>query len=304
VEASTSGGGCVVVDCDHVIVSCGTIQTPLLLRRNGLGTESGQLGRNLSIHPATGVRALFDEDIDMASGVIQSYYIDEFADEGIMFEGAAGPPDYAAMSFPFSGEKHRELMLRYRNLAQFGLMVSDASRGTVRERAGGFLIRYDLGREELAAFRRGIELLCELYWAAGAKVVFPAVEAIGELHDGDLEPLRRHALRPRDLTLLAFHPLGTARADARPDHGVVDADLAVRGVEGLHVADGSVVPSSLGVNPQITIMSLATRLAFHLLGAPPPLEEPEPESIAQPRITRPHALAGYSQPRSVASSTA
>jgi choline dehydrogenase-like flavoprotein len=65
---------------------------------------------------------------------------------------------------------------------------------------------------------------------------------------------------------MAFHPLGTARADARPTHGVTDGDLAVHGIAGLHVADGSVVPSSLGVNPQLTIMALATRLAFKLLG--------------------------------------
>jgi choline dehydrogenase-like flavoprotein len=71
--------------------------------------------------------------------------------------------------------------------------------------------------------------------------------------------------RASDLKLMAFHPLGTARADARARHGVVDGDLAVHGVDGVYVADGSVVPSSLGVNPQLTIMALATRLAQHLL---------------------------------------
>jgi choline dehydrogenase-like flavoprotein len=69
---------------------------------------------------------------------------------------------------------------------------------------------------------------------------------------------------------MAFHPLGTARADARPTHGVVDGRLALHGVRGVHVADGSVVPSSLGVNPQITIMALATRLAYDLLERPCP----------------------------------
>ena len=73
--------------------------------------------------------------------------------------------------------------------------------------------------------------------------------------------------RARDLKLMAFHPLGTARAHARPAHGVVDGDLAVHDVAGLYVADGSVVPSAPGVNPQLTIMALATRLAYHLLGA-------------------------------------
>ena len=70
----------------------------------------------------------------------------------------------------------------------------------------------------------------------------------------------------------------------------MDGELKLHGPDGVYVADGSVVPSSIGVNPQITIMALATRLAYRLLGVPPPADEPEPESIARPRITRPHAL--------------
>ena len=278
VVAHTRGGGTLRVDCEDVIVACGAIHTPLLLRRNGLGGESGQLGENLAIHPATAVRALFDETIDMHVGVPQSLYIDEFADEGIMFEGAAGPPDYLSMSMPFSRERHRELMLQFRNLAQFGVMVSDLSRGSVRERLGRVEIRYDLCDEDVATAARGIGLLEQLFQEAGAREVFKPVEDDGRL-------------RASSLTLMAFHPLGTARADASPERGVLDGDLSVHGVEGLHVSDASAVPSSLGVNPQITIMALASRLAFHLLGEPPPGHEPEPSRIARPRIERAHAVA-------------
>ncbi len=91
---------------------------------------------------------------------------------------------------------------------------------------------------------------------------------------------------------MAFHPLGTARADADPDRGVLGPDLGVHGVDGLYVSDASAVPSSLGVNPQITIMALATRLAYSLLGKPAPDDEPQPEHIAEPRITAAHAVAG------------
>jgi choline dehydrogenase-like flavoprotein len=291
VEATTTGGGRVRVECDTVVVACGAIHTPLFLRANGLGLDSGQLGRNLAIHPATAVRAEFDEDIDMARGVPQSFYIDEFAAEGIMFEGAAGPPDYLAMAFPFSRERHRELMLRFRQLSQFGVMVSDRSRGFVRRRAGRVEIRYDLLKEDVELFRRGIELLAELYWEAGAKRVFLPVRGHPELTDPDPRPLRDAKLRASDLTLMAFHPLGTARADASPARGVVDAELKLHGVEGVYVADGSVVPSALGVNPQITIMALATRLAFRLLGKEAPVEEPEPEVIARPRVGHAHGVA-------------
>jgi choline dehydrogenase-like flavoprotein len=78
---------------------------------------------------------------------------------------------------------------------------------------------------------------------------------------------------------MAFHPLGTARAHARADGGVVDADLRVHGVDRVLVADGSAVPTSLGANPQITIMALATRAAFRLLGRDAPDGEPFPETL-------------------------
>ena len=251
-----AGGGRLQVRAPHVVVAAGTIHTPLLLARSGLGRASGQLGRNLALHPATGAFALMDEVVDMARGVPQSFYVDEFASEGIMFEGVAGPPSYVAMSLPLSGKRHAAAMAAYRNLAMFGLMVSDRSRGSVRALAGRPVIRYELVEEDVARFRTGLRRMEELFRAAGAREVYLGLP-------GGVTPERARA---RDLKLMAFHPLGTARADARAEHGVVDGDLRLHGVQGVHVADGSVVPSSLGVNPQLTIMALATRLAFGLLG--------------------------------------
>ncbi len=256
VRARMASGAAVEVRAATVIVAAGTIHTPLLLARSGLGGASGQLGRNLSLHPATAVFARMDEIVDMAKGVPQSFYVDEFAGEGIVFEGVAGPPAYAAMSLPLSGARHAAAMADYRHLAQFGVMVSDSSRGSVRTLAGRPLIRYDLAEADLRRFRIGLARMRELFEAAGAREVHLP------LPDG-VSPERA---RLRDLKLMAFHPLGTARADARPTHGVIDSELEVHGVRGVYVADGSAVPSSLGVNPQMTIMALATRLAFGLLG--------------------------------------
>jgi choline dehydrogenase-like flavoprotein len=256
VRARMASGAHVEVRAPIVIVAAGTIHTPLLLARSDLGAQSGQLGRNLSLHPATAVFARMEEVVDMARGVPQSFYVDEFAGEGIIFEGVAGPPAYAAMSLPLTGTRHAEAMADYRHLAQFGVMVSDSSRGSVRALAGQPLIRYDLTDADLHRFRTGIARMRELFEAAGAREIYLP------LPDG-VSPERA---RLRDLKLMAFHPLGTARADARPTHGVIDGELAVHGVHGVYVADGSAVPSSLGVNPQMTIMALATRLAFGLLG--------------------------------------
>ena len=248
------------VRAPDVIIAAGTIHTPVLLRRSGLGGSSGQLGRNLTIHPATAAFALMDEVVDMGHGVPQSFYIDEFADQGIMFEGVAGPPAYAAVALPLTGRRHAEVMASYRRLAQFGLMVSDRPRGRIVSVAGRPVIRYDLDRRDLERFRIGLARLEQLFEAAGAREVFLPLP----------KGVRPEQVRARNLKLMGFHPLGTARADARPSNGVVDGNLAVHGVEGVHVADGSVVPSALGVNPQLTIMALATRLALGLLGRPRP----------------------------------
>jgi len=255
-QAQMAGGGSMEVRAPIVVVAAGTIHTPLLLRRSGVGSQSGQLGRNLSVHPATAIFARMPDVVDMGRGVPQSFYVDEFAREGIMFEGAAGPPAYAAMALPLTGRSHAEAMADYRRLALFGLMVSDSSRGSVRTLARRPLIRYDLVDDDLMRFRLGLARVRELFQAAGAREVYlPLPHGVRPEH-----------ARVRDLKLMAFHPLGTARADARPTHGVVDGDLAIHDLQGLYVADGAAAPSSLGVNPQLTIMALATRLAFRLLG--------------------------------------
>lgn len=280
VEATTAGGGRLRVRCDRVVVACGAIHTPGLLRASGV--RSPHLGGNLAIHPATAVRAFFDEDIDMWRGVPQSYYVDEFASEGIMLEGVAGPPDQIAMSMPRRGEALGALMARCRRMSQFGVMVSDSSRGRVIDVRGRPVIRYDLNARDADLFRRGLERLVELYWAAGAREVLVPVAGVPILRDGDSAPLLRARVRPGRLELMAFHPLGTAGAGADPRSSVVDADGAVHGVEGLHVADASVIPGSPGVNPQITIMALASRMAFALLGRAAPAGEPVPAHIARP----------------------
>jgi len=255
-------GDGVRVQAPRVVLAAGAIHTPVLLARNRLGR--GPLGDNLSIHPATAARARFDEEVRLWDGVPQSYYVDALAGEGIMLEGIAGPPDYLAMAIPKHGREHRDLMLDARRLAQFGVMVHDTGRGRVRNLLGRPLIRYDLAPADARRFQRGFELLARIWFAAGAREVVVPIAGVPPLRDGDTTPLRAAHVRPRDLTLMAFHPLGTARASADPARGVLDADLQVRGTSGLYVADGAAVPTSLGVNPQITIMALAARLAQHL----------------------------------------
>ena len=270
--ARTAAGGRLRVDADLVVVACGTIHTPVLLHRSGIRREG--LGANLSLHPATGVWAEFDEDVDMHAGVPQAFAVDEFADDGIMLEGWAGPPDMLALSLGATGDEHRRVMRSYRRIAQAGLMIRDRSRGRVRTLGGRPLVRYDVSPEDAALLATGIARAAELELAAGATRVHVPITGAGSVTTpGEARALAGRT-RASALGLTAFHPLGTAAAGR-----VVDADLRLS--EGLIVADGSAVPSALGVNPQLTIMALATRAAYRALGKAAPDDEPTPETLGR-----------------------
>lgn len=251
------------VRAEVVVVAGGALMTPLLLRRSGVCKSSPWLGKNLSIHPAAKVMALFGETIDMSRGIPQSYVIDQFAREGLVFEGGSTPVDVTALGVPWVGRRFMQLMDRYPNLAIFGLMIQDHSRGSVREGPRGApLIVYNLSQKDISRMQRGIAILCEVFLRAGAERVMPMVHGMDEiLSPADLERLRSLPLGAGDFEVVSFHPLGTCRLGVSPERGCIDPSHESFDTPGLYVVDGSAVPSSLGVNPQLTIMALGLRAA-------------------------------------------
>jgi choline dehydrogenase-like flavoprotein len=268
VVARTRGGHTLTVHARAVVIAAGALETPLLLARNGLCGGSGELGENLSIHPAAGMLAEFDEKIAGWDGIPQGYCIEDFHGEGILFEGAYTPLELA-MSMPVQvGPRMVELAESYDRIASFGFMVEDTSRGSVRERFGQPLVTYSLGDGDVARVKRGVDLLAQVFFAGGARRVITPVHGFDELHSvTDLERLRSASIRASDLDLSAYHPLGTARMGLRPASSVVGPDHQTHDVDRLYIVDGSAVPSSLGVNPQVTIMALATRAAEKIAAA-------------------------------------
>jgi choline dehydrogenase-like flavoprotein len=251
------------VKADAVVVAGGTLMTPLLLRRSGACRTSRMLGKNLSIHPASKVLALFDEKVEQWDGIPQSYSIDQFADEGMLFEGASVPYELAATAIPWIGPRFMEMMEQFPHLATFGFMIEDTSRGEVREGPNGSpLMLYNLNRHDTARMQRGLEILTEVFQAAGARRVFPFAAGHDDVSTkGALERLRSSRLKAGDFDVTAFHPLGTCRVGADPRTSCLGPDHEAHDVGGLYVADGSAVPSALGVNPQMTIMAMALRTA-------------------------------------------
>ncbi|HEX9313511.1 MAG TPA: GMC family oxidoreductase N-terminal domain-containing protein [Actinomycetota bacterium] len=250
-----------------VIVAAGAPLTPGLLRRSGIRHRA--VGRNLRLHPASAVVGIFDEEVRGWRGVMQSYLIDALADRGVLLEATFPPPPlgYAELGFGLSGAERAAMLARLPNMAVLGLLVSDTSSGRVRSMGPGRtpLMTYDLNRVDARRVVEGMLLAARVLFAAGATEVHPMIWGAGPLRSvAEAQACLERDWRPSALRLTAYHPMGTARMGADP-LGVVDHAGRVLGAERLVVADASVFPTSLGVNPQVTIMAFATRAAHHML---------------------------------------
>jgi choline dehydrogenase-like flavoprotein len=261
VTARLASGRRLRVKADAVVIAGGALMTPLVLKEAGVCRSSPALGKNLSIHPCSKTLALFDETIDMAHGIPQGYSIHELEDDGIMFEGGSVPLEMMAASVPWVGRRFVDLMARYRNLALFGFMIEDTSRGEVRPGPGGSpLVTYDMNAIDTARMQRAMALLCEVFLAAGARRVYPMIPGMEELStQAEVRTLRTMKLAPSAFDVSAYHPLGTCRIGTDPRTSVLGPDFETHEVERLFVADGSAVAGPLGVNPQLTIMAMALR---------------------------------------------
>lgn len=263
VSGVTTAGRPVTVRAKVVVVACGTLNTPALLERSGLCGTSGQLGKNLSIHPASGALGVFDEEVHAARTVPQGYAIDEFKHEGLYFEGAQVPLDITAASISGSGPAFVSLMERFNHSFMFGFMVKDTSRGSLVNRSKGeAFMRYSVNEADRALLQRGFSILARVYFAAGAKEVRMPVLGWDRLRSlDDVQKFERATVPARHMDLTAYHPLGTARMGVAPLDSVVDETHETHDVHNLFISDGSAVPSSLGVNPQLTLMAMSLRAA-------------------------------------------
>jgi choline dehydrogenase-like flavoprotein len=256
--------GRVTVHAPVVVVAAGTIHTPVVLKRSGLSGRSGQLGRNLRIHPAVGVAGAYPEAIEAWKGTLQPYFVDELFDShDVMLETTAPVPALAAAALPGIGHSAINMLPGMKHIASIGLYVSDTSAGRVRLLPGSRepIITYHLNETDFRKMLHGMRLAASIHLAAGAMVALlglPGLQAISspeeldKITDGNWEPT---AVRPT-----AFHPMGTARMGRR-GKGVVDGWGEHHEVKNLYVADGSIFPTCVAVNPQVSIMAFATRTA-------------------------------------------
>lgn len=238
-----------------VVVAAGALQTPPLLRRSGLGGHP-RLGRNLSVHPAISVAGRFGRPVTGWKGVLQSVGVEHLRDDGILIEATAAPAGMSSFVLPGLGRELRRELEGTDQLATLGAMIADRPSGRVlgRDRT---LLRYDLTPRDAGRLLRAQRAMGRLLFAAGAEEVLTGVPQVPRARTpAQLEALL-DTVTARHLHVSAFHPTGTAAAGADPERSPADPDGRLRGVDGVLISDGSVLPSCPEVNPQLSIMAAA-----------------------------------------------
>jgi choline dehydrogenase-like flavoprotein len=265
--------GRVVVEAPIVVLGAGAVGTPALLQRSGMG--GGGVGRFLRLHPTTAVVGRYGHETYPAGGIPLSAVCDQFlrgADGyGFWIECPPYYPALAAVAYPGFGAEHREAMESFRRSATFIVLVRDgadrlASNGEVRvDRTGRIRIRYRLGPAEHARMARGIAAAARLHLAAGA-------EEARTLHThgrplrsvADLASIAALPAGPNQLGVLSAHVNGTCRMGRDPRTAGCTPHGERFGAPGVYVVDGSLLPTAPGVNPQETIMALASVVAARI----------------------------------------
>jgi choline dehydrogenase-like flavoprotein len=242
------------------IVAGGALGTPELLQRSGLGGR--QVGRNLHIHPACWVGARYEEEVRGWDGVMQSFYVDQWEHERILLEATFTPLAFGGAWLLGAGVEHQRRMLDFGHVGSIGVHLCDRSSGRVGLGSEGSLrASYKLEADDARRLAFGIARAAEIHFAAGATEVYPNIARVGVLKPGDLAQFEATTFKPAELRLEAFHPMGTARMAADPSEGACGIDGAVHGTEGLYVADASLFPTSVGVNPMMTVIAFAKQVA-------------------------------------------
>ncbi len=253
-----------------VVVCCaGAVNTPALLLRSPLPARLPRLGHGFTCHPALILVAEHERPITNFVGHPKSYYLDQFVEsDGFVLETCMYFPFTTAKSLSGFGEAHAALMRAFPRLQMILVLACDRvdprNRVTV-DRRGRPVVHYRFTPAVKRALAAGTLASARIFFAAGGQRVHvpaaahPTIEAdAADRLEADLDP---DLFRPGSVTVSAAHLQGGCGMGLTAQDSVTDSYGRVHGVPWLFVADASLFPDALEINPYLTIMALADRAA-------------------------------------------
>jgi choline dehydrogenase-like flavoprotein len=275
--ADGAGATRVVVRAPVVVAACGSLESPALLLRSGIGGPA--TGDYLRLHPTAAVTAFYDEPQEWMWGPPQAALSHEFANlgdgHGFLFEAAQATTGLFAGAVPWrSGRAHKELMSRWDHAAPLISLLRERGHGRVVIDADGESVtQYPVTNElDIRDIRAGVEQLVRIHEAAGAAEIIGSARKAPDWKRGDdleafIAELNGYPIQPREFLLFSAHQMGSCRMGADPQTSVANPWGELHDTPGVWIGDASAFPSASGTNPMITIMALARRTAHAIAAA-------------------------------------
>lgn len=273
VAARLADGTRLTVHSDTVVLSAGAIASSTILQRSQLG--GGRAGRRLAFNVGSPVTLDFADEIHSERGLQITHYLlprDGASDgDGLALETWFNPVVAQALFMPGWFEEHASNMRRYAHMTCLGVVIGTESNGSVREsRFTGVNIDYTPSPRDFGRLKDGVRLAAEIGLEAGALRALPSTFRMLEIRDkGDLGRIGEEIRDDHDLSVNSSHPQGGNPMSLDALQGVVDSSFRVYGTTNVHVCDASVFPSSITVNPQLTVMAMAAYAADEIGGTAP-----------------------------------
>jgi choline dehydrogenase-like flavoprotein len=264
------------VHAKAVVVAAGSLHTPALLKRSGLGNPN--IGANLRLHPVSTATGQYDQPIRSWQGPPMTRLFNDFANldgrgYGYRIETPPAHPGILGAAFPWqSGQQHRHLMAAIEYDAHFIILVRDYYSGRVKvNKHGRPVVQYQVHPYDAKHLLHGLKEAMKLHRAAGAQVIFsPHNRFMQHRVNGNASfesfwaQVEGLGLQPNAYALFSAHQMGSCRIAGDPERGALQPTGESYDLKRLFVADASVFPTASGVNPMITIMGTCHYLAQHI----------------------------------------
>jgi choline dehydrogenase-like flavoprotein len=267
----------VTVRAPTVVVACGSLESPALLLRSGIGGPAA--GHYLRLHPCNATFGVYHEDQRAWWGAPHAGLSHEFEDPGdgygFLIEGAQYAPAIGASAVPWSSAaEHKGVMADWKYGATFIGLTRDRGHGRVEIDSSGEAVPWyplDDPRDQ-ANLRNALEAQMRLHQAAGAKAIYSLAAGLPTWRYGDdldacVERARRVPQRGGGQRLFSAHQMGTCRMGTDPKTSVANPWGELHDTKGVWIGDGSAFPTPSGTNPMVSIMALARRTAEALAGS-------------------------------------
>lgn len=274
-----ASGPKVRIHARHTVVAGGAINSPALLLRSAVPDPHERIGKRTFLHPVSATFAVMPEPINGWSGAPQSVYSDHFlwpADGAMGYKLEVPPlqPVFAMANNGLYGARHVELA---RQLPHANVLIALTRDGFHDESVGGTVRLRDDGSPELdypitdyhwRALRESLVTMAEIQFAAGAKQVMPNHNdaTLCRSLDEARAQIGALAMRVHHMRVGSAHVMGGCAMGPDPRRSVVDGRGRFHHLDGLHVMDGSVFPTSIGANPQWSIYATVARMSAELAG--------------------------------------